>query len=106
MIARHWRGWTKPEDADNYENLLKTKVLPGLKSISGYVGGYILRNDSPSESEFAVINFFESLDAVRKFAGPDYMVPVFEPEAKVLLCRVEPVAMHYHVKVNTTRPAS
>lgn len=106
MIARHWRGWTKSQDADQYENLLKTKVLPVLKTIDGYSGGYIFRNDGPGESEFVVINFFESLDAVRKFAGPDYMVPVFEPEAKLLLCRTEPIAMHYEVKVNTTCPAS
>jgi len=39
MIARHWRGWTRPENADGYENLLKQTVLPGLKAIEGYQGG-------------------------------------------------------------------
>lgn len=101
MIARHWRGWTRPEDADRYENLLKTKVLPGLKSIGGYAGGYILRHDGSGESEFVVINLFDSLDAVKKFAGPDSMVPVFEPEAKKLLSKAEPTAMHYEVRANT-----
>ena len=98
MIARHWRGWTKAQDADAYEQLLKDTVFPGLRSINGYRGGYILRNDGPLEAEFVVINLFDSLEAVKKFAGPDYGTPVFEPEAAKLLCRIEPVAMHYQVR--------
>jgi len=98
MIARHWRGWTKAQDAVAYENLLKEKVLPELKEIDGYRGGYVLRLDQPEEIEFVVVNFFESLEAVKRFAGPDYMTPVFEPEAKKLLCRIEPVANHYNVR--------
>jgi heme-degrading monooxygenase HmoA len=101
MIARHWRGWTKPQNADDYERLLKEKVLPNLKNIEGYKGGYILRNDGTTEVEFVVINMFDSLDAIKRFAGPDYHIPVFEPEAKRLLCRVEPVALHYEVRVST-----
>ncbi len=100
MIARHWRGWTKAHNADAYETLLKDKVLPGLKDIAGYRGGYVLRSDGPEEAEFVVVNLFDSLDAVRSFAGPDYTVAVFEPEARQLLSRVEPIAMHYEVRVN------
>jgi len=102
MIARHWRGWTKSGNADAYENLLKSKVLPELKTLEGYWGGYVFRSDGPEESEFVVVNLFESLDAVRRFAGPDYAVPVFEPEARQLLSKVEPIAMHYEVRVSTT----
>ena len=100
LIARHWRGWTKVQDADAYETLLKVHVFPSLKGIEGYRGGYILRNDGPQEVEFVVVNFFDSLEAVKKFAGPNYATPVFEPEAKVLLCRIEPVAMHYEVRAS------
>ena|SRR5437764_4621209 len=102
MIARHWRGWTKSQDADAYEALLKDKVLPGLRGIAGFRGGYLLRSDGPEESEFVVVNLFDSLDAVRQFAGPDYSVPVFEPEARRLLSKVESVAMHYEVRADTT----
>ncbi len=100
MIARHWRGWTRTENADGYEALLKNKVIPGLKEIAGYLGGYIFRKDGADESEFVVVNFFESLGAVKKFAGENYEVPVFEPEAKALLSRVEPIANHYEVKAS------
>src|SRR5579862_7245974 len=98
MIARHWRGWTRLGDADAYELLLRETVLPGLREIDGYRGGYILRHDGADEAEFVVLNFFESLDAVKRFAGDDYATAVFEPEAKRLLSRVETVAMHYEVR--------
>jgi|SRR5271156_1258498 len=98
MIARHWRGWTEPQDADAYESLLKHKVLPSLKEIEGYEGGYILRNTGPQEVEFVVINFFDSLEAVKRFAGPNYNVAVFEPEARMLLKKIEALATHYEVR--------
>lgn len=98
MIARVWRGWTKAENADAYEKLLREVVYPELKTIKGYISGYILRHDKKEESEFVTMNLFESIDAVKKFAGHDYEVPVFEPEARQLLSKVEPIACHYNVK--------
>jgi heme-degrading monooxygenase HmoA len=98
MIARVWKGWTKTEDADEYEKLLREVVYPGLKKISGYQGGYILRQDNRDETEFVTVNLFESIEAVKAFAGTEYDVPVFEPEARRLLSKVEPIARHYDVK--------
>ena len=98
MIARIWRGWTTTENADSYENLLRKVVYPGLRKINGYRDGYIFRKDSKDEIEFVTVNFFESLEAVKAFAGPDYEIPVFEPEARHLLSKVEPVARHYDVR--------
>jgi heme-degrading monooxygenase HmoA len=101
MIARHWRGWTAPQNADAYQELLSGTVLPGLKKISGYRGGYVLRRDIAEEVEFVVVNLFDSIEAVQQFAGPDYTVAQFQPEAKRLLARVEPLAVHYEVRVST-----
>src|SRR5882757_75955 len=103
MIVRHWRGWTEVHDADAYESLLKDKVLPSLKDLEGYRGGYILRNDEPLEVEFVVLNFFDSLESVKRFAGPNFSIPVFEPEARMLLCRIDEVAMHYTVRASTVQ---
>jgi len=103
MIARHWRGWTKNESAEAYEQLLQSKVFPALQEIEGYCGGYVLRHDGPEECEFVVINLFSSMDAIRRFAGEDYAIPVFEPEALQLLSRVEPVAMHYEVRISLAK---
>jgi hypothetical protein len=49
MIARHWRGWTEGHNADAYESFLKTRVLPELKLVAGYRGGYILRSEGAGE---------------------------------------------------------
>ena len=98
MIARVRKGWTKAENSDAYEKLLRDTVYPELKTIEGYIGGYILRHDNREESEFVTMNLFESIEAVKKFAGSDYDVPVFEPEARRLLSKVEPIAHHYDVK--------
>jgi heme-degrading monooxygenase HmoA len=102
MIARVWKGWTKPEKADEYERLLREVVYPRLETIAGYRGGYILRHDGDDETEFVAVNLFESLAAVEAFAGADYAVPVFEPEAKLLLSRAEPIARHYDVRKSPT----
>ena len=66
--------------------------------MDGYRGGYVLRCNDRDEAEFVVINFFDSLEAVKGFAGEDYTLSVFEPEARALLSRVEPVARHYEVR--------
>jgi len=97
MIARLWRGWTTPQNADAYEHLLQGTVIPSLRQLEGYRGGHILRRDTSEEVEFVVLNLFESLEAVRRFAGENFSVPVFEPEARVLLARVEEFATHYEV---------
>lgn len=99
MIARHWRGWTRPEDADAYESLLNGTVLPHIRTVEGHRGAWLLRNDGPDECEFVVINLFDSLESVKRFAGPDYQIAVFEPEARRLLSRVEPLASHYQVRL-------
>ena len=70
MVARHWRGWTAAQNANAYEIFLKTHVLPKLKNIEGYRGGYVLRRDAAPEVEFVVINLFDSLEAVKQFANP------------------------------------
>ena len=103
MIARHWRGWTKAQNADAYETLLKTRVLPDLAKIAGYRGGYVLRGYTADEVEFVIVNLFDSIEVVRAFAGPNYSTPVFEPEARLLLSRVEPIAHHYEVREDTVR---
>jgi heme-degrading monooxygenase HmoA len=101
MIARYFRGWTKLSNADAYENHLKEKILPALRSIPGYKGGYVLRRNVPDEVEFVVINLFDSIQAVQAFAGSDYSAAKFEPEARQLLAKVEPLALHYEIRAST-----
>ncbi|HTX75008.1 MAG TPA: antibiotic biosynthesis monooxygenase [Terracidiphilus sp.] len=98
MIARTWRGWTTRDNADAYEYFLNRAVFPQLRATEGHHGVQLLRRDLADESEFVVINFFESMEAVKRFAGENYTEPVFEPEAKLLLLRIETEARHYEVR--------
>ena len=100
MITRYWRGWTgTAEDGDAYEHLLRTRILPGLRSVPGHRGATVLRRTVENGVEFVVLTRFESLEAVGEFAGPDYDVPVIEPEARRLLARIEERAIHYETVI-------
>jgi heme-degrading monooxygenase HmoA len=98
LIARVWHGWTKPEDGDAYEEFLQARVFPALADrVPGLRDGYVLRRLDQGEDEFVVITFFDSLDAVRLFAGEDYETPVIEPDAARLLTRGDERAAHYRL---------
>ena len=97
MIARIWHGWTLPNNADPYQQLLQTKILPGIHRVAGYKGAHLLRRAHQDSIEFVTITFFESLDAVRVFAGADYEKAVISAEAHKLLARFDERSVHYEV---------
>lgn len=97
MIARLWHGWTTRENADAYEALLRSEVLPGIHRIPGYHGAYLLRREVAPEVEFVTLTLFESWDAVRAFAGPDHEVAVVPPAARKLLARFDARSVHYEI---------
>jgi len=100
VIARVWHGWTKRGDGEAYEELLRADVLPALAArVSGFRGGYVLRRRLDNEEEFVVVTLFDSLEAVRAFAGERYEVPVIEPEAARLLTRGDERAAHYETEI-------
>jgi len=95
MISRIWHGWTARENADAYENLLRREVLPGIHRVGGFKGAHLLRRNLNDEVEFVTICLFDSLDAVKEFAGEDYEVAVILPEARKLLARFDARSAHY-----------
>ena len=99
MISRLWRGWTRPENAAVYEELLRTRILPGIHRVDGYRGAYLLRRDAGEEVEFATITLWESMDAVRTFAGADHEAAVVPQEARALLSRYDATSVHYETIV-------
>ena len=100
MICRIWHGWTSRQNADAYEQLLKSEIFQGIagRRISGYRGIELLRRETPSLTEFVTIMKFDSLDAVRAFAGPDYEVAVVPPPARALLERYDTRSAHYEIR--------
>jgi heme-degrading monooxygenase HmoA len=95
MIGRIWHGWTTPENADAYEALLRTTVLPGITRIAGYEGAHLLRRETGDEVEFVTITWFASDEAVRAFAGPDDARAVVPDAARALLSRFDERSAHY-----------
>lgn len=97
MIARVWHGWTNPENADQYETLLREYILPDIaaRDISGYHGSEVYRRIRSAEVEFMTILWFDSMDAVRTFAGDDVERAHVPESAQRLLERFEERAGHY-----------
>lgn len=97
MIVRLWHGWTRPEQADAYEHLLRGTIFPGIaaRRIAGVQRIELLRREAGEEVEFATIMWFASWDAVRAFAGDDPEVAVVPPAARAVLARFEPRAQHF-----------
>jgi heme-degrading monooxygenase HmoA len=99
MIGRIWHGWTTPQNADIYQNLLKTQVLPGIAAmnIPGYRDIQVFRRPLGDEVEFITIMRFDSLDAVKRFVGEDCEVAHVPPEARKVLTRFDERSQHYEI---------
>ena len=100
MICRIWHGWTIPANADAYERLLRSEIFQGITSrgIPGYQGIELLRRPAADAVEFVTLMWFDSIEAVRAFAGPDYEMAVVPPAARELLQRFDSRSAHYEVR--------
>jgi heme-degrading monooxygenase HmoA len=100
MISRIWHGWTSPANADIYEGLLKEEIFVGIRNrhIDGFRGIQLLRRSLAAEVEFVTIMTFESLDAVRVFAGEDYEAAVVPPKARAVLAHFDARSQHYEIR--------
>ena len=104
MISRIWHGYTTPAKADAYENLLKEEIFVGIRGrkIPGFRQIQLFRRDLGAEVEFITVMWFDSLDAVRAFAGPDYEACVVPPQARAILSRFDQRSQHYEVRERLT----
>jgi hypothetical protein len=100
-----WHGWTSRGNADAYEHLLRTTILPGIKDrgIAGYQGAYLYRRDVPEGVEFVTTMLFDTMDAVREFAGDHFDVAVVPPSARALLSHFDERSAHYDIVIHPER---
>jgi antibiotic biosynthesis monooxygenase (ABM) superfamily enzyme len=100
MIARIWHGRTKRADAKAYEEMLRTEIFPSIaaRNIAGYHGAELFIRDDGHEMEFVTLLRFDSMDAVKEFAGADETKPVIYPKAEALIARMER-ARHYRIAI-------
>lgn len=99
MICRIWHGWTSEDNADPYERLLRDEIVVGIirRQITGFRAIDILRRSVPGGAEFVTMMWFDSIEAVRNFAGPDDEIAVVPAEGRRLLTRFEDRPAHYAV---------
>ena len=104
MIGRIWHGYTSPRNADAYENLLREEIFTGIRErdIPGFQEIQLFRREAGNEVEFITIMWFDSIDAVRLFAGQDYEAAVVPPRARALLSRFDERSQHYEVRERLT----
>jgi heme-degrading monooxygenase HmoA len=100
MIGRIWHGYTTLENAEVYEDLLRNEIFIGIRdrSISGFQEIQLFRRDLNNEVEFMTIMWFDSIEAIKAFAGEDHEAAVVPPKARALLSRFDERSQHYEVR--------
>jgi len=105
MITRIWRGWTTHDNAPVYEQLLLTEIFPGIaaRNVPGYQGISLCRRYLDNEVEFMTIMWFDSIAAVKAFAGEEYETAVVPSKARAVLARFDERSAHYETVVQPSR---
>ena len=102
MISRIWHGYTSLTNAEKYETLLKNEIFTGIqkRNIQGFKEIQLFRRSLENEVEFITVMWFDSIDAVRTFAGENYEVAVVPPAARTVLSHFDERSQHYEVKAD------
>jgi heme-degrading monooxygenase HmoA len=97
VIARIWHGTADSAHADAYVTHLREQTFPQLSSIAGHRGGYVLRRIRGGTVDFTVITLWDSLEAIRHFAGDDPETAVVPAAVAALLESYESRAAHWEI---------
>ena len=98
-----WKGRSTSDKAGDYVQHAIQKVFPQLDSIEGHKGAYLLRRSVADATEFLVLTLWDSMEAVRAFAGTQPSRAVVEPAARAALTNFDELATHYEVVVRTRK---
>lgn len=96
-ILRMWKGRSTVERADEYTRHASTKIFPALGAIDGYRGAYLLKRALGGTIEFIVLTIWESMDAVRRFAGNEPEKAVVDPAARAVLTDFDESVTHFEI---------
>jgi heme-degrading monooxygenase HmoA len=96
-IARIWRGRTLAAKADEYQAYLDSSGISRIRATPGNLGVTLLRRNDGGKTEFLVMSIWESVDAIKKFAGEDYQKAVILPRDREYLLEVESDVLHYEI---------
>jgi heme-degrading monooxygenase HmoA len=97
MIARFWRGWATTENVTLYRRHFHDTVRPHIEALPGFRACFLLEKRENGEVELLAITHWQSLEAIKAFAGNDVSVAKVEPQARAVLSRFETTATHYDI---------
>jgi heme-degrading monooxygenase HmoA len=99
MICRLWRGWTTPENAPAYEEIVRGDAIPEIegRGISGFLSIDLMRRPVEDGFEFATLMWFDDLEAVKRFVGEDYDIAHVPERARKVLSRFDERSAHFEV---------
>ena len=99
MIVRSWTAQATRALAPAYTTHLQTHVLPTLRDIAGYAGAMLLQRDLTDGVEIIVLTYWQSLEAIRAFAGDPIEAAVVAAEAAALLTQFDTRVRHYELVI-------
>jgi hypothetical protein len=99
VICRLWRGWTTPDNAAVYEEIVRGEVIPAIEArrVPGFRHIDLMKRQFGEEVEFQTLMWFDSLEAITAFMGEDYAVSHVPAAARKVLARFDQRAAHYEV---------
>jgi heme-degrading monooxygenase HmoA len=100
VIARVWGARATAANAPRYAEHLRDAVIPTLREVDGYRGTRLLQHEDGDEVEIVVVTWWDSLEAVRGFAGADIEQAVVEDEAAALLIRYDERVHHFDLALS------
>ncbi|HEU5014316.1 MAG TPA: antibiotic biosynthesis monooxygenase [Roseiflexaceae bacterium] len=106
MIARTWHGAVPTEKADAYHQYLLRTGVPDYRKTPGNQGVYVLRRTDGDVTHFLLMTLWESLEAIKAFAGDAVEQARYYPEDQAFLLELEPTVTHYDVLVSPDQVAS
>ena len=106
MICRIWRGWTTRENADAYQAIVHTEVIPAIEErlIPGFRHIDLMKRDLGDEVEFQTLMWFDGIEAIRAFMGEDYSLSHVPARARSVLKRFDERAGHFEVIDRRSQP--
>ena len=104
MIARTWRGAVRKDDADAYAEYMQDTGVAGYAGTPGNRGVYMLRRDLDDRCEYLMFSLWDSLEAVKAFAGEDHETAVFYPEDDSFLVERDEISSHFEVVSHVPDP--
>ena len=105
MIARIWRGVVRRNDGDEYADYIRQTGFNEYAETPGNRGAWMLRRDQADRTEFITFSIWESVQAIRDFAGDDLDAAVYYPEDERYLVERDATVSHYEV-VDRVQPDS